>query len=171
MVERDSRTKQRTTDAQNPSASSSLPLLCPDPTWSSTREWWLTVGRLEEQRHPIARSPVCDAHPKVSAPPSSWLAAVPYAGSSSRAGERRSSGVPFLKSDGVDPVNSGPRWVLGAVDLVLGFQIEVPFHFSFDPVLILSNLDHPSLIHVVEMIDLNKFESASRPKIQNYQEP
>jgi hypothetical protein len=85
---------------------------------------------------------------------------VPYAGSSSRAGERHSCGVPFPKSDGVDPVNSGPR-----------FQIEVPFHFLFDPVLILSNPDHPSLIHVVEMIDLNKFESASRPKIQNYQEP
>jgi hypothetical protein len=40
---------------------------------------------------------------------------------------------------------------------VLGFQIEVPFHFSFDQVLILSNLNHLSLSHAVETLDLNKF--------------
>jgi hypothetical protein len=35
------------------------------------------VGRPEVQRRPLARSPVCDVHPKVSASPSSRLTAVP----------------------------------------------------------------------------------------------
>jgi hypothetical protein len=166
-AEWDSQTKRRAADAQNPSASSSLPRLYPNPTRSRTWNWWPMVGRLKERCRPLARSSACDAHPKVSAPSSSQLTAVLYAGSPSHADERQSCGVPFLESDGVDPVNGGPRWVLGAIDLVLGFQIKFPFHFSFDLVLILSNPDHPCLIHVVETIDLNKFESTSWPKIWN----
>jgi hypothetical protein len=37
------------------------------------------VSRPEVWHHPLARSPACDVHPKVSVPPSSQLATVPWA--------------------------------------------------------------------------------------------